>query len=75
MKKKSTKIKDVKVKCVKTFGPFKEGNEYRCDPRRCVNQKDKNDIQIMVIESETDDGLENMYLVPLEKVYEHFAML
>jgi len=29
----------------------------------------------MVIESETEDGLLNMYLVPLEKVYEHFSII
>jgi len=66
--------KDARIKCVKSIGSFVEGNEYKADRRSFINKEVANDVQVMVIESQEGDML-NCYLMPVDKVYEHFSMI
>jgi hypothetical protein len=62
-----------KIKCIKTIPPFIEGVEYSLDKRIAKNKLNDNDKQVIVIESETEDGLDyNCRLVPLDIVLKHF---
>ncbi len=67
--------KDIKIKCIKNLPPFIKDNEYYADSRTCINKEDVNDKQVMIIESTTDDNMENVYLVPLDKVFKHFITI
>ena len=68
-------MKNAKIKCVKNLPPFVEGNEYQADGRTFTNIEDINDKQVLIIESETEDELLNCYLIPLDKVYDHFILI
>lgn len=66
---------DIKIKCIKKLPPFIEGNEYYADSRTCINKENTDDKQVMVIESTTENSTNNVYLVPLDKVFEHFIIM
>jgi hypothetical protein len=65
-------ITEVKIKCVKDIGPFKKDQYYYAETRSFTNKNDKNDVQVIIIESSEGD-VDNCYLMPLKTVYEHFS--
>lgn len=65
---------DIKIKCIKSIEAFKKGKVYRADRRSCINRDDKNDIQLIIIESSEGD-MDNCYFMSLNKVYEHFSII
>lgn len=67
--------KDTKIKCIKNLPPFIEGVEYSSDSRLLSNISDSNDKQVLIIESENNDDTNNCYLLPLDKVWEHFIVI
>jgi len=68
-------MEDIRIKCIKNLPPFIEGYEYYADGRTFTNKENVNDKQVLVIESQTDDQMENVYLVPFDKIFEHFIVL
>ena len=68
-------MKDTKIRCVKDLPPFEVGKIYRSDSRLFTNKEDSDDNQVIIIESTTDDDMENCHLVPLKKVHEHFIVI
>jgi hypothetical protein len=68
-------MEDTRVICIKSIEPFLEGKEYNTDSRLFKNKDNPNDNQVMVIESETPEGLLNCYFVPLDKMNEHFKVI
>jgi hypothetical protein len=68
-------MEDTRVICIKSIEPFIEGKEYTTDSRLFKNKDDENDKQVLIIESETHEGLLNCYFVPLNKMNEHFKVI
>ena len=68
-------MEDIKIKCIEDLPPFIEGKEYYSDPRMLKNKDDINDKQLLIIESTTEDNMNNCYLVPLDKVIKHFIVI
>ncbi len=72
MEEKNNNI--IKVKCVKNITQFIEGKEYESDSRLFINEENNEDKQVIMIES-TVDGIHNCFLIPLDKVLEHFEII
>lgn len=66
--------KDIRLMCIKTIGPFIEGQEYLSDNRRFTNQNDENDVQVLIIES-SEGEFDNCYLFKLDEAQKHFHII